>query len=58
MYVWSFIRSPTLSKSNGLERKGDTFRAIVISHSKTHFLLATRCTEGDSVSYCTILNIK
>ena len=51
MYVWSFIRSPSLSKSNDLEGKANTFTAIVISHSKTHFLLGTRCTEGDSVFY-------
>ena len=39
------FRSPSLSRSNGLEKEGGTFRTILISHSKAHFLLATKCAS-------------
>ena len=49
------FRFPSLSRSNSLEREGDTFRTTVISHSNGHFLLGTKCAKCDSVFYRTIL---
>ena len=36
----------------------NTYRMLIVSHSKAQFLLNAKCAKRDSVFYRTVLNIK